>query len=442
MSLLSKARKSRDSQLIPTTPVASSTSSTSPTNSIQKPTAYEVRFFMGENNIVLRSFIDESGIIWFVAQDLLRILEYPESTWKDPVIRRYFTCVPQNHTRIMPLLIERVNHEYEIEELYCVTESGIRGFLDLIWGSIVKPILALIDNDIVPFFRNISVVREFEWRHNRLRTTRDIDQRKVWFVLTDVLKALGYMDTVLKNPGKLLRDHGILDSQRNMITFHDSSSSTNTSCLLCVTEDCLYTLLAHNDNKDAQSYKEWVMAQVMPVWNYNGSVQEPDLPVDSSEDANQEDELPTAMDEWNRVALIPTDNDPEMAEYKQLLALRAGREQTGGINRPMWLVAGRTLTLDQLVTIINSYWLDRKLTKPQLVLWFKQMGYLEPVYANSNIPTSMARQKGVFAPFTFVYEDPQSGDAHLRADVKITDVGVEYFTTLCTRGEQFEPKPY
>lgn len=435
MSLLTRMRKARQA----VQPVAPNNEEQVVTSAHTLPAnnAYTLRFFKGFNNILLRSFMDESGVIWFVAQDFMKILEYPEYTWQDPAIRKFFTSVPQNYTQVKPVVFKQDNDEYKVEELYCVNEHGARIFLDLIWQPAVKPVLMLIDADIIPFFRHITVVREFDWQGYPIRTTRDTSH-KIWFVFKDVLKALGYSEGIQNNPGRLTQS--LLDSaQQGMI---DLPASNSHSVFFCIREDGLEAFLNRNTKPNSHLCKEWVATEVLPVWEYKGTIKrpkcEPPLPV-----SQQDEKPPTATEEWDKVALAPATNDPKVQEHRIILALRASREQEGGgVNTPMWIAAGQTMTLEQLVTVINSYWLERNLTKPQLVQWFRQHGFLETASINSNMPTMMARQKGVFAPYTYMAIDPQSKDAHLRADVNITDVGVGYFTTLCVQGEQFEPKPY
>lgn len=402
-----------------------------PDDSTEAAPAIQPVFFTGENNIVIRSFMDTDGIIWFIAQDFLKIIGYPDWTYEEPVIRRYFTSVPSNYGRSEAVLVKTEDGQQEARTLYCVNEKGIRMFLERIWQPAVKNILTLIDSDIVPFFHKIVVTREFLWNRHIIRSTQGTNST-VWFILSDVLHALGYSGKSFNSLGNLCSSLPHQHKQQRIIITQSGGSYP----FFCLDSAGLKTFL--NSSKKHRSmalaFLKWIAEEVLPVWRRRGTYEEPVFPKQPPRNKAYETE---AVKRWNRIAYQPTDDDPVKEEYKQAVALQAARAETGGIHRPMWLVAGRTVTFDQLVTMIHSYWLDYRVDRQSISLWMRQNGYLEPAYKTSNIPTALSKKRGLFEPYTYTKMSEDSEEAHLKADVKVTDVGVEYFTTLCAQGEQF-----
>lgn len=388
-------------------------------------------FFTGAKSIVVRSFIDDNGIIWFVARDFLKILDYPEWAWQEPTVRRYFTTVPSNYGKLHNIQYSRLRAEPSkegFESLYCVNERGIRMFLDHIWQPAIKHILSLIDNDIVPFFHKISVTKEFLWNGLMVRTTADNDS-KVWFVLRDVLQALQYSKGAIQNLNIICQD--IKDSQKGPRSIATTGRAIE---MFCLREDGLYSFLDHSKKMQSQEFREWIAEEVIPSWQRRGTYEEPVFPQRPVKVVGDS----SAMTLWNKISHEPPSDDPKREAYKQAVALRAAREETGGVNRPMWLVVDRTVTFDQLVIMIQSYWLDEDINRQRISTWMKQHGYFETAYRGSNVPTVYAKQKGLFIPYTYTQVNEETDEVHLKADVNVTDVGVEFFTTLCVQGEQFE----
>lgn len=384
-------------------------------------------FFAGDNGIIIRSFMDDNGIIWFIAQDFLRVLGYPDWTYEEPIIRRYFTSVPSNYGRAKSIVEKTEGGQSTVRTQYCVNEKGIRMFLERVWQPAVKSILSLINDDIVPFFHKLVVTKEFLWDNHIIRSTKETDST-VWFILSDVLYALGYSKhgiSLIALCSNLPKEH-----QRQRIIITQSGSHS----FFCLDVSGLKALLHSSRKPEALAFLKWIATEVLPAWRRRGTYEEPVFPKQPPPNRAYETE---AVKRWNRVAFLSTDGDPEKEEYKQAVALQAARAETGGIHRPMWLVAGKTVTFDQLVTMIHSYWLDFKVDRQIVSTWMKQNGYLEPAYKNSNIPTAFSKQKGLFEPYSYTKASEDNKEVHLRADVKVTDVGVEYFTTMCAQGEQF-----
>lgn len=86
----------------------------------------------------------------------------------------------------------------------------------------------------------------FDFGKDQLRTVID-DDGNIWWVATDVARALGYRD-----PGKAIRQHCKGRAKRPILTKGGHQK------MECVNEPNLYRLIAHSKLPSAEKFERWV----------------------------------------------------------------------------------------------------------------------------------------------------------------------------------------
>lgn len=413
--------------------------------------------FNGEKNIVLRTFIDDKGVVWFVAHDILKALKYPEDVWKDEkqVHKLFFNVLPLKYIVKNEIAYNVLNTTCKTSSKYiCVMERGVRSFLYRFYQPAVQHIVNLVDSEIIPYYHQKVIKEVFDRCQVSVRMFKEADGM-LWFVAKDLVQALGYtnestneksLNTILQDVPSTCKDKKIVPATSSHVdnTSREETGTTNNSSILstpviCLNEEGVYVFFEKIDEKDTTLYRTWITESAITSSKQNMLYKAPLRPEDGAkrkfEDIVITDTM-TATDIWEEVIYIPTRGKPDLEAKKQAIALRAAREQTGGIDRPMYLAVGRTMKLDKLAIMINSYWLDRNIDVKQLTTWLRSAGYLES-NCRSNFPSQLSKSKNLFQVRRFVYSDDKTGEAHLKVELEVTDVGVEYFTTLCVKGEQF-----
>jgi|GEM_PF-1193206 len=221
------------------------------------PNSLQTFLFEGKKVRVIK---DEKGQILFVATDVCSILEYKNLSDvlgrlnADGVVSNY--PIPDNLGRPQPTNM--------------LTEAGLES---LILGSrkaVAKEFGAWVSTHIIAILRNIFIQNAefqlFAFENLLIRILID-KQGRLWFVATDICKALDYT----KSTSSVVQQHCNAEGCTKMV----HPLTKNEQEVILINEGNLYRLVIKSTKKEAQNFERWVFDEILPTLRKTGKYQMP-----------------------------------------------------------------------------------------------------------------------------------------------------------------------
>lgn len=225
-------------------------------------------------------------------------------------------------------------------------------------------------------------------------------ESEVWFVASDVAKALGY-----SNPRKAVNDHC------KGVTKRDTPTSSGVQPISYINEGDMYRLIMRSKLPTAEKFEDWVVNEVLPSIRKNGGY------ISGQENLSDEELLEKAVLVAQRKI---AERDRIIAQQKQKIE----QDKPKTIFADAVSTSHTSILIGDLAKLIcqNGVQIGQK----RLFEWMRQNNFLIKSGSSRNMPMQRYVEQGLFEIKESNVQNPD-GSVRITKTTKVTGKGQIYF---------------
>lgn len=238
-------------------------------------------------------------------------------------------------------------------------------------------------------------------------------ESEVWFVASDVAKALGY-----SNPRKAVNDHC------KGVTKRDTPTSSGVQPISYINEGDMYRLIMRSKLPTAEKFEDWVVNEVLPSIRKNGGY------ISGQENLSDEELLEKAVLVAQRKI---AERDRIIAQQKQKIE----QDKPKTIFADAVSTSHTSILIGDLAKLIcqNGVQIGQK----RLFEWMRQNNFLIKSGSSRNMPMQRYVEQGLFEIKESNVQNPD-GSVRITKTTKVTGKGQIYFVNQFLKGNTLEKR--
>ncbi len=231
---------------------------------------------------------------------------------------------------------------------------------------------------------------------------------EVWFVGSDVAKALGY-----SNPRKAISDHC------KGVTKRDTPTSSGIQSISYINEGDMYRLIMRSKLPSAEKFEDWVVNEVLPSIRKNGGYI-------SGQETLSDDEL------LEKAVLVAQRKIAERDKIIEQQRQKIEQDKPKTIFADAVSTSRTSILIGDLAKLIcqNGVQIGQK----RLFEWLRQNNYLIKSGSSRNMPQQRYVEQGLFEVKESNVQNPD-GSVRITRTTKITGKGQVYFVNKFINAE-------
>lgn len=238
-------------------------------------------------------------------------------------------------------------------------------------------------------------------------------ESEVWFVASDVAKALGY-----SNPRKAVNDHC------KGVTKRDTPTSSGVQPISYINEGDMYRLIMRSKLPTAEKFEDWVVNEALPSIRKNGGY------ISGQENLSDEELLEKAVLVAQRKI---AERDRIIAQQKQKIE----QDKPKTIFADAVSTSHTSILIGDLAKLIcqNGVQIGQK----RLFEWMRQNNFLIKSGSSRNMPMQRYVEQGLFKIKESSYVDGNGCNVTTKTTV-VTGKGQIYFVNQFLKGNYLEKR--